>query len=113
MNFRLNESDHEYPVAQLLIFAEYNYVGVYYRESLRDACGPEDDGDDRYTKWRRLSYHDSCWRDDGVDRFLSRFGPRINTLDWHDGICNNKWYSLRPVSDDQATALRNVPKDWE
>jgi hypothetical protein len=112
MNFCLYNvsDDQEYPKVQMLIFAPMNYVGVYYRESIRDACGPDDESDDRYTEWKRLSYHGSCWRDDGVDRFLSQFGPRINTLDWHKNqetnMLNNEWYERFLVSEELAKVLR-------
>jgi len=39
-----------------LIHAPANYVGVY----LQKGKG----------KWECISYHDSCWRSDGVGRFL-------------------------------------------
>lgn len=104
MNFSLHEAnprDNLYPHAQLLLFAPANYVGVYYRESkTRDEYGP----------WQHLSYHDSCWRDDGVDRFIARYEDRVATLGWHDGICNNKWYSKREISPEFAQELREITK---
>ena len=58
---------------QMLIHAPANYVGVYIREGER--------------KWDCVSYHDSCWRSDGVERFLFEhrddiqfaFMPSFNT----------------------------------
>jgi len=41
---------------QMLIHAPANYVGVYARKEKG--------------KWKCISYHDSCWRSDGVERFL-------------------------------------------
>jgi hypothetical protein len=41
---------------QMLIHAPANYVGVYVRKGKG--------------KWSCVSYHDSCWRSDGVERFL-------------------------------------------
>lgn len=106
MNFKLHEKDYSkreslYPGAQLMIFAASNYVGVYYRES---------ETRDEYGEWTHLSCHDSCWRGDGVDRFLSLFEKRIATLGWHDGICNDKWYSKREVSQEFAEELREVTR---
>lgn len=46
--------DHRAPV-QMLIHAPANYVGVY--------VGVDD-------SWECRAYHDSCWRSDGVERFL-------------------------------------------
>lgn len=104
MNFSLNEKDWNvplYPHVQLLIFAPSNYVGVYYRESKTR----ED-----YGEWVHLSKHDSCWRADGVERFLLHFKDRICTLGWHDGICNDKWYSKREISEETANHLNEVTK---
>lgn len=43
-------------VVQMLIHAPANYVGVYTRKGSG--------------KWKCLAYHDSCWRVDGVERFI-------------------------------------------
>lgn len=43
-------------LVKMLIHAPANYVGVYIQEGKR--------------KWKCISYHDSCWRNDGVERFL-------------------------------------------
>ena len=104
MNFNLCEKDWEnvqYPAAQLLIFAPSNYVGVYYRES---------ESRDEFGEYQHLSHHDSCWRDDGVGCFFRLFRPRINTLGWYDGSCNDKWYSKREISKELAEHLRDITK---
>jgi hypothetical protein len=107
MTFKLHEASYEdgapslYPAAQLLIFGASNYIGVYYRESeSRDEFGP----------WQHLSQHDSCWKSDGVDRFISRYSDRMATLGWHGGICNNQWYLRREVSKEEAEQLREITK---
>ena len=42
-------------VVKMLIHAPANYVGVYIQKG---------------KKWECISYHDSCWRSDGVETFL-------------------------------------------
>lgn len=104
MTFRLYEADHNdslFPGVQLLIFGESNYVSVHYRESKTL---------DKYGPWQHLSCHDSCWRSDGVDRFLSLFKDRIATLGWHDGIGSNTWYTKREISEKEAKELREITK---
>lgn len=106
MTFRLSEVDHSnprFPQAQLLIFAASNYVGVYYRES---------ETRDNYAPWQHLSYHDSCWRGDGVDRFISRFEDRMAILGWHEGLGTNTWYLKREVSKEEAEHLREVTREF-
>ncbi len=105
ITFRLHETDYDrearYPGVQLLIFAESNYVGVYYRES---------ETRDEYEPWKHLSRHDSCWKGDGVDRFLHLFEERIAGLGWNGGICNNKWYLKREISKQEAEGLRETTR---
>lgn len=104
LTFCLHEvkpGDWLYPKAQLLIFAASNYVGVYYRTSeTREEFGP----------WQHLSNHDSCWRDDGVDRFLRMFGDRIATLDWHGNLGSHRWYTKRVVTKEFYDQLREITK---
>jgi hypothetical protein len=105
MTFKLHEVDHRdslYPGAQLLIFGASNYIGVYFRES---------ESRDEFDPWQHLSCHDSCWRSDGVDRFLSRYRDRMAVLGWHGGICNNQWYLKREVSLEEAVQLREITRE--
>lgn len=57
-------------IARMLIHAPMNYVAVYIQK-----------GDIRgslYGNWECISYHDSCWRTDGIDNFLYRHGEDIS-----------------------------------
>jgi hypothetical protein len=47
---------------RMLIHAPANYVGVYIQKGKLNGSS--------YGKWDCVCYHDSCWRSDGVDRFL-------------------------------------------
>jgi len=49
---------------ELLLYAPGNYVGVYTREAKLGRKIV-------FGKWKCLSYHDSCWRTDGVGNFFS------------------------------------------
>lgn len=95
LNFPLREKEDGYRHVELLIYAPYNYVGVFIREnwnviSLDDLEYDEESGEQYIKKgkdysqgvgeWRRLSYHDSCWRSDGVDRLLHEYKDRLQTL---------------------------------
>jgi hypothetical protein len=114
ITFKLHETDYKapdkFPGVQLLIFAPSTHVGVYYRVSeTRDEYGP----------YQHLSKHDSCWRYDGVERFLRMFGRRdedtgrgdIAVLGWHGGgICNNKWYDKVEISKEFADELQEVTR---
>lgn len=108
MRFKLHEASYEdeaptlYPGAQLLLFAESNYVGIYCRESVeRDDFGP----------WQHLSLHDSCWRDDGVNRFIRHYSDRMATLGWL-GIGNHdSWYLTSEITEEEAKELRRITRE--
>lgn len=55
---------------RMLIHAPMNYVGVYIQKG--DLRGTQ------YGKWECISYHDSCWRSDGVGCFLSQHQEDIH-----------------------------------
>lgn len=74
----------------IVIFAPHHYVGVYTRErwdTIAIADMEDDDGElvpkrgKDYTKgastWKRYSYHDSCWRSDGIERILLEYEDKI------------------------------------
>lgn len=79
INYNTEEGYRQY---DLLIQAPMNYVGVFYRECWDviplEALVETDDGDTEattdYTKgespWQSLCYHDSGWREEGVQEFL-------------------------------------------
>jgi hypothetical protein len=48
----------------MLIHAPYNSVGVYTRKV---KLSP---GSEIFSKWELISFHDSCWRSDGVEQIL-------------------------------------------
>ena len=108
MRFKLHEASYEdgapslFPGVQLLIFGESNYVGVYCRESKeRDDFGP----------WRHLSLHDSCWRGDGVERFIGHYKDRMSTLGFLGMSSIDSWYLRREVSQEEAVELRSITKE--
>ena len=55
---------------QMLIHAPMNYIGVYTRKGNLKGTS--------YGKWECLSYHDSCWITDGIDRFLYQYEEDIH-----------------------------------
>lgn len=57
-------------ILRMLIHAPMNYVGVYVQKG--DLRGTQ------YGKWECMAYHDSCWRSDGVGRFLSQHQEDIH-----------------------------------
>lgn len=58
------KGDYRYPAYQLVIYGKSNYVGVFIRDSIMPP--------DKTSEWFLLARHDSCWRSDGVDRFIYR-----------------------------------------
>ena len=77
---------------EFLIYAPTNYVAVFYNEGWNIFL--EDRQYISNSHWDLLSYHDSCWREDGVDRFLSNYAGKLSSIDFFVG---EKWYSIRDV----------------
>lgn len=107
MTFRLNNDwdiEEGYRHLQVLIFGPMNYIGVFVKEdwTVIPVDELDDDGDclkkgceyriDE-TDWKMISYHDSCWRSDGVDRILSIQEDRLNGLDF-----SAHWYEKVEIS---------------
>jgi hypothetical protein len=82
--------------ATLALHAPMNYVGVYLREG--DFMRPPRD---LGGEWKVLAYHDSCWRGDGVERFI---------LDNRDELEGLAMGGLRVVgvSEDEQKIFREV-----
>jgi hypothetical protein len=76
-----------YPKYELLIYGEYNYVGVYLRDVLMH---PEE-----ASEWFVLSFHDSCWRTDGVSNFIFTASKHLSTL----GGAFRDWYEVVEIDD--------------
>jgi len=106
MDFKLHERDYRdnlYPHAQLLIFSASSAPGVYVRESKSR---------DEFEPWRHLSEHDSCWRYDGVERFIKHYQDRMATLGFHGGMFgSNEWYDRVEISEEMYQQLRNITKE--
>lgn len=94
------EEYDDYPELELLIYGEYNYIGVYTRESSRPKTERE------YTPYTTWSYHDSCWREDGIGRVISHYERRIQTFS-----SMRHWYQVISVSDELRAKLLEVRKD--
>jgi hypothetical protein len=114
ITFRLSV-DHDkedgYRWLELLIYAPSNYVGVLVREhsnvyQLDDVDHYEDDESivfkkgkgyiESYTDWKCYSYHDSCWRNDGIDRILKEYEERFSGIDFHTAT----WYTIQTMTPD-------------
>jgi len=89
------DKEDGYRHLQILIWAEYNYVGVFCQETwnVRQSIfdddkelepGPYEKGT---SEWTSYSYHDSGWVE-GVERILREYerriiSTRVGTLSWH------------------------------
>jgi hypothetical protein len=81
---------------ELLIYADYNYVGVYTRTcwNVRSVAGLLPTTAQGASDWEALSYHDSCWRD-GVSRFIIEHEDEFVSI----GSTFNDWYEVVEISD--------------
>lgn len=117
LTFRLSNNwdmEEGYRHLQMLIFGPMNYIGVFVKEDWTvipvDELDDEEDclkegcdyrtGD---TDWKMISYHDSCWTSDGVDRILSLHSARLNGLDF-----GPHWYEKIEVSGEFLKQLEEM-----
>lgn len=115
-NLDVNYKEYEdgYRYLSLAIVPLTNYVLVAYRvhgtlaakidwETFQVPEGQDpDDVDLDYTEfdegWKFVTYHDSCWRSDGVDNILFKFRDQIVGV---SGFTD--WYRRVVVSDDGSS----------
>ena len=90
-----HDKEEGYRSVDLVLYAPYNYVGVYVRERWNvidlDHLVDGDDGvvyikdghdyEEGASDWTCIAYHDSCWRSDGVQDFLSKYQDRLQTFE--------------------------------
>lgn len=110
VNFELNldwEKEQGHRLVSLLIFAPNRYVAVFYREIWTVSKLNEDKPtlkciknlpvtkekniNKGVTPWNCLCYHDSVWRQDGVDRFLAKYNEKIMMLGNYS-LFENNWF---------------------
>jgi hypothetical protein len=104
------EKEEGYRNVELWLYAEDNYVGVYSRENWNVAplnSNYDENGDPKYesgvSEWQSLSFHDSCWRTDGIDRFIFKHKDRIICLRSLHG-----WYEKVPMTKEMIKTFREV-----
>lgn len=86
-----------YPVLQILLYSESNYTGVYTRTF--DVHGLVK----KKGEYDVISYHDSCWKTDGVERILYEFSEKIICL---SGL--SYWYESVEIDEDSKNTLRRI-----
>jgi len=92
--------DGFYPKTEMLLYAECNYVGVYVRTY--DVHGLDTKEED--AKWECMSHHDSCWRTDGVQRFLWENREILNGI----GQVFKPWCEKVEVNEELKEELREI-----
>lgn len=113
ITFHLNNNwdlEEGYRHLQILIYGPMNYVGVFVKEDWNiipvdeiedeDSLKPGCDYRRGSTPWKLMSYHDSCWRSDGLNSILSLHKDRINCLD-----SIGHWYTLEEVTEELSKQL--------
>jgi hypothetical protein len=83
-------------VVNLLIYGEYNYVGVYVKETMESEWGVE-------------GYHDSCWRQ-SLGTWLFNNRDEIESIHrWvAKSIKREPWYKIVEPTDEEVKALKKA-----
>jgi len=105
------DKEEGYRSLELMIFPNSRYVQVWTREtwnviSLTDLTNegdavplPGKDYVEGATEWKLLSDHDSCWRSDGVQRFVYENQDKFNVF---RGSGFRGWYQIVTPPDNLA-----------
>jgi len=92
------------------IFGPQNYVMVLLKEDW-DICTK---GKKQYAKgdtgWIAASYHDSCWREDGIRWILQMYNEVISTLDWL-WVKGGAWYDVVEISQEELEKMYKLFKE--
>lgn len=106
-----HEKEEGYRNLEIAIFAPMNYVGVWVRETWNviptEDLEYDEASDESFVKagkdyvqgaseWKRVAYHDSCWRD-GLNRTLEEYQKRIG-LGSFSGLLKKGFYEPMPAS---------------
>lgn len=85
-------------VVNLLLYGEFNYVGVYWKF-------------DKDEEWIVEGYYDSCWRE-SLSHWINQHDREISCI--HDWVWKNlkheTWYKVHEVTDAEVKALTLIRK---
>ena len=108
-----HEKEDGYRHLELLIMWK-GYVGVFVRETYtviplegidheNDCLKEGYDYSEGQTEWQCLSCHDSCWRSDGVERFIFKNRERLSGFSTISG-----WYKTVNLSEEELEKFRRI-----
>ena len=108
-----------YRYRDLIVFAPkgMRYVFVMYRDRWNVCPNGSDTYDKGQSEWRKLSYHDSCWRHDGVQDFINFFAADhgiIQEMQYQNSdlpdvqVVDARWYATFEPSDDLVQYARKT-----
>lgn len=120
VSFSLNldwDKEEGYRHLDVLIYAPMNYVAVMVKERWTvipnneiddsgDGLKPGCDYREGETPWKLASYHDSCWRSDGIDNVIWTNREKINTLSGDIG----HWYKKIEMTPELIDTFENLVK---
>lgn len=102
------ENEDGYRWLHLRIYAPGNYVTVLVKESWRVFKNDDPDTEiEGESGWKLKSYHDSCWREDGVHRTLRDYQDRLATVNTIFGA----WYKKVSLSSEEVSEIERVKKE--
>jgi len=107
--FQLKEVHHH---TDLLIYQEPNsrFVAVYERDWWTPYYG-KGEKFSGVTEYKCVAYHDSCWREDGVGRFILFNSEKLTGLNYVNmlsGMGGNGWYKTIIIDQAMRKNLRNI-----
>jgi hypothetical protein len=121
LSFRLYNYAGEdgYRHLHIRIYGPMNYVAVMIKEdwtiihesymdpNADDGLRPGKDYLEGNTGWMLASYHDSCWRTDGVESILYTYEPRLGGID----TLNDGWYKKTALTEVERQEIQDTIRE--
>jgi hypothetical protein len=130
LKFNLNpyyeKGEEGYRHLHIRIYGPMNYVAVLVKEDwtvihesyqdpkAEDGLLPGKDYVEGNTGWMLASYHDSCWRTDGIHSILNAYEHRLSGI---DSDFSNNWYVKKTLTEDERKEIEDLihlrnNQDW-
>lgn len=106
-HFSLNldyAKEEGYRNLMIIVWPRTNYVAVFTQESWTLWEPKEDVGVSELKRW---SYHDSCWRSDGIDRIIFEYREKINCVSGRN-TSTARFYSLVKLTPNQIAQYNEL-----
>ena len=95
-------NEEGYRNLKIIVWPKTNYVAVFTQEDWTLWEPKEDEGVSELKRW---SYHDSCWRTDGINRIIFEYREKLNCVSVRN---TSGFYSLVKLTPEQMNVYNEL-----